>query len=311
MPSSSRLAKHLEERYGIAVIEVTELDVGVLHARRDDGPSWVARVFPESRPLDAVQGDARILIALERAGFPAERCAHRDAVSSFERQGVLVTEFLEGRRAEPSGRTYAVLGVMLGRLHAEAAPDVRDGGSWHRLSPIGGPREEKAAALALLEDALARVAVRELPLYERLREEIEKTDDCHDLPHAFVHPDFVPANAIATADERLVIVDWTCAGRGARLWSLGFLLWAAGARSPKLVEVVVSRYRRHVRLEHAELARLAAAIRGRPVMLQCWSFCAGRSRLPEVVERVSRAAERADAIARWARQGLEQGWRDA
>jgi len=43
---------------------------------------------------------------------------------------------------------------------------------------------------------------------DRLREEVQATDDCEDLPHAFVHPDFVPANAIPTADERLVVVDW-------------------------------------------------------------------------------------------------------
>ena len=82
-----------------------------------------------------------------------------------------------------------------------------------------------------------------------------------DLPHAFVHPDFVPANAIPTPDERLVIVDWAGAGRGPRLWSLGFLLWASGARSMRLVDVVVSRYRRHVVLEPEELTRLAWAIR--------------------------------------------------
>jgi Ser/Thr protein kinase RdoA (MazF antagonist) len=128
---------------------------------------------------------------------------------------------------------------------------------------------------------------------------------CHDLPHAFVHPDFVPANAIPTPDEHLVIVDWTGAGRGPRLWSLAFLLWAAGARSLRLVDVAVSRYRKHVTLEPDELTRLAGAIRARPLTLECWAFCAGRRELADAVERVSAATELADTIAARARQAFE------
>lgn len=142
-------------------------------------------------------------------------------------------------------------------MHAEPGAGLRAGGAWHHLSLPGGPREEIAAARALLDEAQPRVGLRELPLYHCLCGEVEALDDCHDLPHAFVHPDFAPANAIPTPDERLVIVDWAGAGRGPRLWSLGFLLWAAGARSLRLVDVVVSRYRRHVVLEPEELARLA------------------------------------------------------
>ena len=91
---------------------------------------------------------------------------------------------------------------------------------------------------------------------------VERSDDCSDLPHAFVHPDFVLANAIPTAEERLVIVDWAGAGRGPRVWAIGFLLWAAGSMHPRLLDLVSSRYRRHVTLEEAELARLDGAIRG-------------------------------------------------
>jgi len=156
------------------------------------------------------------------------------------------------------------------------ATNVRAGGAWHHLAPAGGPREEIAAAAELLDEHVPRVGVRELALFDRLRDEVARTDDCDDLPHAFVHPDFVPANAISTAVGKLAIVDWTGAGRGPRLWSIGFLLWAAGARDLQLVEVVVSRYRRSIELEPAELDRLEGAILGRPVTLEAWSVCAGR-----------------------------------
>jgi len=300
------LGAHLEERYGICVAGITALDAGVFRVERSDGPSWVARVFPAARPLDGVEGDAAILRVLEREGFPAERCAHADPVSAFAEEGVLVTEFVEPAAPLARGHPAAILGALLGRLHANPGTGLRAGGAWHHLSFVGGPREEIAAAAGLLEDARPRVGARELGLYDRLRDEVRVTDDGSDLPHAFVHPDFVPANAIPTPEQRLVVVDWTGAGRGPRLWSLGFLLWASGARSLRLVDVVVSRYRRHVSLEQTELARLAGAIRGRPVMLECWAFCAGRRKLAEAVARVSHATELADGIAARAREGFER-----
>ena len=303
-PRVDGLGTHLEDRYGVEVAEVVPLDLGVFRVDRRDGSRWVARVFAAGRPLAGVEEDAAILRGLERAGFPAERCAHPEPVSEFLGQGVLVTGFLDDHGPLRPGRPAALLGYLLGRLHRNPAAGVRPGGAWHHLSFAGGPREEIAAASELLDDHLPRVGIRELSLFDRLRDEVEQTDDCHDLPHAFVHPDFVPANAISTAEEKLAIVDWTGAGRGPRLWSLGFLLWAAGARNIKLVDLVVSRYRRSIELEPAELDRLAGAIRGRPVMLEAWAVCAGRRELADAVERVDRAGELAREIAAAARRAF-------
>ena len=298
------LRRHLEEHYGVGVVEVAPLDSGVFRVDRRDGSRWVARVFATKRPLVGVREDAGVLRALERAGFPAERCAHAEPVSEFLGQSVLVTGFLEDHGPLRPGRPAAILGALLGRLHAHPATNVRPGGAWHHLCFFGGPREEIAAASELLEDHLPRVGVRQLGRFDRLRDEVARTDDCHDLPHAFVHPDFVPANAISTADGKLAVVDWTGAGRGPRLWSIGFLLWAAGARDLRLVDVVVSRYRRSVELEPAELDRLEGAIRGRPVMLESWSVCAGRRELAAAVDRIERASELARSIAIQARRSF-------
>src|SRR5581483_1417940 len=75
------LTRHLEATYGIAVPGMRELDVGVWHVRRADGPDWLARVFPAARPAGAAEGDAELLAGLGEAGFPAERCAHARPVS--------------------------------------------------------------------------------------------------------------------------------------------------------------------------------------------------------------------------------------
>ena len=302
--NSNRLLAHLASTYGVAVTGLSALDAGVFRVARADGPSWVARVFPESRPPEGAAGDAAILRALERAGFPAERCATDEPVSALEGRSVLVTEFVPSGPALRPGRTDALLGALLGRLHAHPAPGVRAGGAWHHLSFTGTPRAEVAAARELLERAQSVVGLRELSLYHELCDAVERTDDCEDLPHGFVHADFVGPNAIPTADGMLVIVDWAGSGWGPRLWSRGFLRWAAGRRSPKLVDVVAGRYRLHVTLEPAELDRLAGAIRARPVMLECWSFAAGRRELADALARVEEAQRLASVIAEQARRAL-------
>lgn len=295
---------HLQERYGIEVASVIELDAGVFRVDRRDGPSWVARVFPARREVADVEAEAELLGALEQASFPAERCAHEEPVSRWGQPTVLVTGFVTPAAPLGPERGAALLGAMLGALHSRPGTRFRPGGAWHHLSFTGGPREEIAAAGELLDDAVAHVPARQLAMFDRLREAVERADDCDDLPHALVHPDFALANAIPTPDERLVIVDWTGAGRGPRLWSLAFLLWATGVRHPRLVDLAVSRYRKRISLEPEELARLELAIRGRPLMLDCWSFCHGRRSLAETLERIETNAGLAKQIAGQARQAF-------
>ncbi|HLI59942.1 MAG TPA: phosphotransferase [Solirubrobacteraceae bacterium] len=302
--SGSPIRAQLQTRYGVDVTAVDQLDRDVYRVDRSDGPAWVARVFPAERVAADVEAHAELLRALERAGFPAERCAHPEPVSRWGQRAVLVTEFVESGPPMRPGRAAAMLGGLLGGLHSRAGSSLRAGGAWHHLSFTGGPREEIAAAAELLDGVAGGVPARQLARFDRLREAVEHADDCADLPHAVVHPDFVPANAIPTQKDTLVIVDWTGAGRGPRLWSLGFLLWAAGARDPRLVELVVSRYRRRTMLEPEELARLEDAIAGRPLMLDCWSYCHGRLALDQAVERLEDTRRLARAIAARARDAF-------
>ena len=70
-----------------------------MSARRD-GPDWIARVFAADRPVAAAEGDAAMLVRLEQQEFPAERCAAQEPVSVHEGQGVLVTRYVKGTRAD-------------------------------------------------------------------------------------------------------------------------------------------------------------------------------------------------------------------
>ena len=87
---------------------------------------------------------------------------------------------------------------------------------------------------------------------------------------------------------------------------MGDRLPAVGRRfqHPRLIDLVSSRYRRHVTLEDGELARLAGAIRGRPTMLECWSVCAGRRSVADALLRVQEVGGRAEQIAAQARREL-------
>jgi hypothetical protein len=132
------LARHLRRSYGIEVSAMRALDVAVWRIDRRDGASWVARVFPRERPLAAAPGDAGILLSLERRGFPAERCAQDEAVTVLDVHPVLVTDFVESADPLSPGRQAALLGALLGRLHAEqVSTEVRPGGAWHHLSSTG------------------------------------------------------------------------------------------------------------------------------------------------------------------------------
>lgn len=293
-PSTEGLADHLAACHDVEVTGLTELDLGVFRVQRAEGEPWVARVFPAARPLAAAEGDAAILRGLARAGFPAERCATEAPVTELSGQGVLVTTFVPGTPAG-GGPVFARLGALLGRLHAHPAEGLRPGGGWHHLVPQGGPSEEIQAALDLLSEAGG---------VPELIGAVAELDDCADLPHAFVHPDFVPANAIEGADGTITIVDWAGSGRGPRLWSLGSLLFAAGARSPRLVDLVVSRYRRHTRLTADELERLPDAIRARPLLTDCWAVGVGRKPAPQAVADLATVTRLATRIAEQARSAF-------
>ena len=140
---AEELRSHLAERYGFRGHTLYTLDQDVILLRRDDGPSWVARIFPEDRPLAAAEGDAEILRWLEDVGFPAERCADPEPVSVLEGRAVLVTAAVPSvprasrRNAIKDAGGIRRLGELLGELALLAPPPGaprRPGGAWHHAT---------------------------------------------------------------------------------------------------------------------------------------------------------------------------------
>jgi Ser/Thr protein kinase RdoA (MazF antagonist) len=207
-------------------------------------------------------------------------------VSTHEDQGVLVTEFVPGKRPKAGGRTFAYLGALLGALHAREATNMAPGGGWHHLVSTGTPSDEVRVLEGLLESHAPSVATADKAAFKALSTEVSRIDLCEDLPHCFVHPDMVPSNAIELDDESLAIVDWTNSGRGPRLWSIGMSLFAAGVRDHRPVEKFVSRYVKWCSLEADELTRLDGAIRARPLTIHAWEVVHGRKPLSETKQTI-------------------------
>ncbi len=307
-PGSEQLPGHLEQRYGIEVAAMTKLAPGVLRIDRRDGAPWVARMHVLGRPLARAAGDAEVLRLLERQDFPAERCAHADPVSELDGRAVLVTEFVAGGSWRGTPAAWRRLGGMLGRLATMDTPDMPDGparrraGSLHHLPQYeGGPDQDLAAAGALLADLDGRVPADHAETYAALRGLLDRADDCRGLPEALIHPDPAPVNVI-TAGTGTVLVDWTGAGRGARLASLAVLLQCAG---PKYAAGVMHGYREHQELTAEELGRLEGVLWIRPLWLaawQCWlavvSARVNRAHVPDAARIAALAAAvRASAAA--------------
>ena len=218
---------------GVRAETMTDLDVGVWRVGRADGPDWVARWFAPRRPA-AAAGDGEILRYLAEHDFPAERVADAP-VSVLGGRPVLVTEW--------ASRCRAGSGVRRSAPRADSAASARCSAGCMPSRPVPGPSPAgRRLASPGRRTAVGRdrgggwlLAAAAQPVRRRggaavaaLRAEVDALDAAEGLPEALTHPDFVLANVVATGPG-LVLVDWAGTGRGPRVWSLAFLLYAEGA----------------------------------------------------------------------------------
>jgi Ser/Thr protein kinase RdoA (MazF antagonist) len=283
-PAGDRLLVHLRDRYGIDATTATKLSVHktyVFRIDRNDGSPWIARAFPPARPRARVEGDAAILRFLEQHGYPAERLAAADAVSDLDGSAVLVTRFIEGAQLADGAAKFAIMGELLGRLHALPADDSvsRPGGaSGEDPRHEGTPRQDLLAALAFLDAVDTKVPAPERELFERLRAKVRSADDGAGLPEALLHGNLlhVPDHAVLSA-EGPVAINWKAAGRGPRFTDFAYLIWGTGAWNPRRpdqerIDAAVSAYRRHVEPTDDELDRLADLMFIRTLYLVCFGY---------------------------------------
>ncbi|HEX4465916.1 MAG TPA: phosphotransferase [Solirubrobacteraceae bacterium] len=283
-PVAESLLAHLRDRYGIDAIAATRLSVHktyVFRIDRSDGDPWVARAFPPARPRAGVEGDAMILRFLQRHGYPAERLAVDDAVSDFDDSAVLVTRFVEGGQLPDGAQKFAMMGDLLGRLHALPYDDSasRPGGaSGEDPNHEGAPRQDLMAALAMLDAVATKIPAAGREQFERLRGEVRSADDGHGLPEGLLHGNLLHAPDHAVLSEgKPVAINWKASGRGPRLADFAYLIWGTGSWNPRrpnqeCIDAAVNAYRRHVEPTDEELDRLEAVMYIRTLYLVCFGY---------------------------------------
>jgi Ser/Thr protein kinase RdoA (MazF antagonist) len=283
-PAADRLLAHLRDRYGIDPVAATKLSVHktyVFRIDRGDGGPWVARAFPPARPRAGVAGDAAILRFLEQQDYPAERLAAAEAVSDFDGSAVLVTRFVEGVPLPDGAAKFAMLGELLGRLHALPYDDSvsRPGGaSGEDPRREGAPRQDLLAALSFLDAVDGRVAAGERERFERLRDQVRSADDGQGLPEGLLHGNLLhaPDHAVLSG-QGPVAINWKASGRGPRLADFAYLMWGTGSWNPRRpnqeqIDAAVNAYRRHIEPTDDELDRLAGVMYIRTLYLACFGY---------------------------------------
>jgi Ser/Thr protein kinase RdoA (MazF antagonist) len=283
-PVGERLLAHVADRYDIDPVAATRLSVHksyVFRIDRSDGEPWVARAFPPARPRAGVEGDAAILRFLETQGYPAERLAVEDPVSDFDGSAVLVTRFVEGVELPGGAEKFAIMGDLLGRLHALPYDDSasRPGGaSGEDPSREGTPRQDLLAALAFLDAVDTKVTGAERERFERLRDRVRAADDGDGLPEGLLHGNLLHAPDHAVLSEQgPVAINWKASGRGPRLADFAYLIWGTGSWNPRRpnqehIDAAVNAYRRHVEPTDDELERLEAVMYIRTLYLVCFGY---------------------------------------
>jgi len=283
-PVPDRLLAHLRDRYGIDAVAATKLSVHktyVFRIDRGDGGPWVARAFPPARPRAGAEGDAAILSFLERQDYPAERLAAGDAVSDLDGSAVLVTRFVDGVQLPGGAAKYAMLGELLGRLHALPSDDAasRPGGaSGEDPSREGAPRQDLLAALSFLDAVDTKVAPAERERFERLRDQVRSADDGHGLPEGLLHGNLLHAPDHAILSEQgPVAINWKASGRGPRLADFAYLIWGTGSWRPRRpnqewIDAAVNAYRAYIEPTDEELDRLEEVMYIRTLYLACFGY---------------------------------------
>jgi Ser/Thr protein kinase RdoA (MazF antagonist) len=283
-PAAERLLIHLRDRYGVDPIAATKLSVHktyVFRIDRSDGDPWVARAFPPARPRAGVEGDAAVLKFLERQNYPAERLAADDAVSDFDGSAVLVTRFVEGGQLPDGAEKFAMMGDLLGRLHAlpyDESVSRPGGSSGEDPSREGAPRQDLLAALSFLDSVDTKVTGADRERFERLRDKVLIADDGHGLPEGLLHGNLLHAPDHAVLSEQgPVAINWKASGRGPRLADLAYLIWGTGSWNPRqpnqdCIDAAVNAYRRHVEPTDDELDRLEAVMYIRTLYLVCFGY---------------------------------------
>jgi Ser/Thr protein kinase RdoA (MazF antagonist) len=240
---------------------------------------------------DWLQGRAVTLDWLAAQGYSAPRVVATrsgDAIGVAGAWLTWATSYIPGRALPPGGGLTGLLGAALGRLHALGAPEVLPGRAAGAAGPVRQspglatwhPATAIPATLRRLDAVVPMLPAEWRPLHAQFRRTLLALKEAApSLPLAVVHCDAWPGNAVVTDDGEVTLLDWEYGGVGLPVLDLGQCLlechfdpdlppgqpeaWHI-APDPGRIAAVLGSYARWRRLDDAERAALADAIRFGP-----------------------------------------------
>lgn len=279
-----------------AALQVVNNDAGegriIFRLERPDGSCCLARVYQNDHSVvehlrdcgtrnltEWLLSRAATLSWLEQQGYPAARVVRTRSGELIGQQAgwcTLMTTFFAGPVIKPSLEQLRLLGAALGHLHRLPLDGAAAGAASVGLS-FWNPELALPQALARLDDAEPRVQEAWRPLFEACRQTLQRIQQEQDhVPGAIVHGDAWPANAVQTASDQVVLIDWDTGGLGLAVVDLGKLLLEGHLDSdlppgdalawhiqpnPARIHAIVDGYCQQRRLTQIELDLLLDAVR--------------------------------------------------
>ncbi len=248
--------------------------------------SWVLRAYPPESE-DNIQALVTMLAFLEEREYPAERLVRAEDgsfVVAHDGWRLLVTTFVEGSTVDYAMPTLRLLGATLGRLHA-----LQPIATTPAVLPLAEmrPVNEISWALWQITGVKAQVPKHLYARYDTLIAALHGIRPCEELPRVVIHNDCHSGNAVRTAAEQVVLIDWEGAGLGPAVLDVGFLLSSCDTESPwrpslapdpARVAAIVDGYCQYHTLTPDELEYLPDAIRFRAIVYGACSFAASIAR---------------------------------
>lgn len=230
------------------------------------GRIWILRLLHVPTARDALSKTAYLLHRLEHQQYPAPRLAlthDHHQVGFLDGWYSLLLSYIDGTVLDVQSPDFSQLGYTLGQLHAlPYTSDTRFPRS--RCDPVALQTQTAQQLIYAHDHVPPSFQTLIITLHDSL---LQLAAPDHTL--CLTHGDCWYKNAIKTADDTVVLIDWDCSGIGLPILDLGFLLLTAHydlthpfhiAVDADKIQAIIQGYQRARQITSVECAQIQSAI---------------------------------------------------